>query len=70
MSYVAEIEDISKAYEEYREASEQLSSTLYSAKDNAQFSVDQVLTCMQLGAQLTADKYKIERDIKELLGGE
>lgn len=70
MSYVAEAEDISKAYEEYWQASERLSNILYSAKDNAQFSVDQVLTCMQLGAQLTADKYKIERDIKELLGGE
>ena len=70
MSYVAEAEDISKAYEEYWQASERLSNILYSAKDNAQFSVDQVLTCMQLSAQLTADKYKIERDIKELLGGE
>lgn len=70
MSYVAEIEDINKAYEEYWQASERLSNILYSAKDNVKFSVDQVLTCMQLGAQLAADKYKIERDIKELLGGE
>lgn len=67
MSYVATRQDISEAWEKFYLASEELGNVLKDATCNAAFTQRQTWIMQYLEAQLKADRFKIEKDVNEVL---
>lgn len=70
MSYVATRNDIKESWDEFCRASEELGKVVLDAKYNSTFTQTQVLQCSYLDAQLQADRYKLLKEIKEVLEDE
>ena len=70
MSYVADRNDIKERWDEFWLASKKLGEVLKDAQYNSTFTEGQALQCGYLDAQLRADRYKIWKEINEVLEGE
>lgn len=70
MSYVADRNDIKERWDEFWRSSEKLGEVLKDAEYNSTFTHRQVLQCRYLEAYLVSDRYKIWKEINEVLESE
>lgn len=70
MSYVADRNDIKERWDDFWRASGKLGEVLKDAQYNSTFTERQALQCGYLDSQLRADRYKIWKEINEVLEDE
>lgn len=70
MSYVADRNDIKRRWDEFWQASGKLGEVLSDAKYNSTFNHGQALQCGYLEACLVAYRYKLWKEISEVLEDE
>lgn len=70
MSYVADRNDIKEKWDEFSRAAKKLGEVLKDATYNSTFTKREKLLCGYVEACLVADRYKIWKEINEVLEGE
>lgn len=70
MSYVANRNDIKEKWDEFSRAAKELGEVLKDAKYNTTFTQREALLLGYIEACLVADRYKMWKEINEVLEGE